>query len=455
VAAAVEAYDQHFFLHGHALSMTVFDDSGPSLRDKYFPNLARVKTRNELYYVGPAEKAALKERLCDKLRDPKLSALVAGLFRPSYGGNRNFTLLYSLGGVLISADDDMRPYALIEDRGPPLAADEVCHGTVVRANEAPRDRRAFDILGAFLDVLGKTAQRVPDTYARGDFLVDTAMDLESNTTRGFVRDNALLLKHGEVDDGAVVKMAQTFRSGTNDIDALDFLDMFLEDDAQDSLDVLSDVYVLNRFRPAVTNKNWRMDCGVAGYDNALGLPPFFPTRLRFEDYIYRLWIQRPGILAAHVPAAQNHTKSPYMRNPPASEIWNEEVANLLKGKIRGSVTSLGELGVTFEYDGEVDAEDTERILDKMRRIQSRVLAAVEASKRPRRSEELMRFALGLEHVFSAFEPDLFEYNLRRTLKDTVSAIKSSLELWPMLLEIAATSARRSELPRTRIGRGEA
>jgi hypothetical protein len=46
--------------------------------------------------------------------------------------------------------------------------------------------------------------------------------------------------------------------------------------------------------------------------------------LRFEDYIYRLWIQQEGIVAAHVDAAQNHIKSNYMRNPPAAEILNEE-----------------------------------------------------------------------------------------------------------------------------------
>ena len=28
-----------------------------------------------------------------------------------------------------------------------------------------------------------------------------------------------------------------------------------------------DQYVLTNFRPCVTKKNWRMDCGVAGYDN--------------------------------------------------------------------------------------------------------------------------------------------------------------------------------------------
>ena len=78
------------------------------------------------------------------------------------------------------------------------------------------------------------------------------------------------------------------------MDAIDFVEMFLGDEAQIDPDELNDQYVLVNFRPAVTKKNWRMDCGVAAYDNKFGLPPFFPTRLRFEDYIYRLWIQQDG-----------------------------------------------------------------------------------------------------------------------------------------------------------------
>ena len=99
--------------------------------------------------------------------------------------------------------------------------------------------------------------------------------------------------------------------------------------------------MLVNFRPAVTNRNWRMDCGVAGYDNTFGLPPFFPTRLRFEDYIYRLWIQQDGVAAAHVDAAQNHTKSNYMRNPPAAEIFNEEVSQSAQAEDQGRVSPHG------------------------------------------------------------------------------------------------------------------
>ena len=145
------------------------------------------------------------------------------------------------------------------------------------------------------------------------------MDLETNATMRLVRENSLMLQRGPLPDDAVIKMAQTFRSGTNDIDAVDFVEMFLEDEKQTSLDDLNEKYVLVNFRPVVTKKNWRMDCGVAGYDNVFGLPPFFPTRLRFEDYIYRLWVQQEGVAAAHVDAAkpyqeQLHAQSARGRN---------------------------------------------------------------------------------------------------------------------------------------------
>jgi hypothetical protein len=91
-------------------------------------------------------------------------------------------------------------------------------------------RKSFDIVAAFVDVLGKRVGDVPDNYERGEFLIDTAMDLETNATKGLARENSLLLKRGTVPESSTVKIAQTFRSGTNDIDALDFLEMFLKDE---------------------------------------------------------------------------------------------------------------------------------------------------------------------------------------------------------------------------------
>jgi hypothetical protein len=454
VGKTVECYDEHFRRNGHSVRMIVFDDSSPAGQEKYYPLLEQTRTHNELHYVGPREKEQFLGFLNQRLRDKKLTSLVRNLFRPSYGGNRNFTLMYTLGGLMVSSDDDMRPYALMEDHAESLADGEVSRGKLYKARAGGYTRKSFDILSAFLDVLGKPVGQAPDNYERGEVLEDTSMDLETNATKGLARENSLMLRRGPLCDKSVVKMAQTFRSGTNDIDAVDYVEMFLEDEQQASLDDLNDLYVLVNFRPALTKRNWRMDCGVAGYDNTFGLPPFFPTRLRFEDYIYRLWVQQEGVAAAHIDAAQNHTKSNYMRNPPASEIFNEELANLLKRKIKATVTRLDELTIAFDYEGEVMAQDAEAILERITSLHRRALQTAEEAREPERAEALRLFAANLEKAFYGFEPDFFQQNLLRIVDDVVSVIQGSIELWPTLVEICYFQSRRIGLPQTRVLNGK-
>ena len=450
VGETVEEYDQHFWRNGHAVRMIVFDDSTPATQEKYYPLLEKTRTHNELFYVGPKEKERFLGYLNARVRDKRLEGLVRNLFRPSYGGNRNFTLMYTLGGRVISADDDMRPYALMESSVETLGEHEVCRGKLLRVGENGYVRKSFDIVSSFLDVVGKRVADVPANYERGSVLVDTAMDLETNASKGLTRENALIMEHGELAEDAVVKIAQTFRSGTHDMDAIDFVEMFLDDDKQIDPDELNEQYVLVNFRPAVTNKNWRMDCGVAAYDNKFGLPPFFPTRLRFEDYIYRLWVQQSGIAAAHVDAAQNHVKNNYMRNPPAAEIFNEEVSNLLKRKIKDSVTHLNDLSISFDYDGSVSADDAEQILEKISRLHARTERAAAEASTPERSAALRIFAASLQKSFYRFEPDFFQQNLLRIVDDVLTVIKGSIELWPTLVEIAFFEKARHGLPDLRV-----
>jgi hypothetical protein len=450
VGETVKIYDEHFWRNGHSPTLIVCDDSSPAAQEKYYPLLEQTRTHSELYYVGPREKEQFIGYLSRRLRDKRLDGLVKNLFRPSYGGNRNFTLMHTLGGLMVSSDDDMRPYALMEHSLESLDEGEVSRGRLHPTGRNGYTRKSFDIIGSFVDVLGKKVVDVPDNYDKGEVLVDTAMELETNVTKGLARENVLILERGQVPSDSVVKMAQTFRSGTNDIDAMDFADLFLADEDQIDPDGLNELYVLVNFRPAVTNKNWRMDCGVAGYDNSFGLPPFFPTRLRFEDYIYRLWVQQDGFASAHVDAAQNHTRSNYMRNPVAAEIFNEEVSNLLKRKIKDTVARVDELGIAFDYEGEVTAEDARTILDKVAAMYARALEAAERTSRADRKEALRLFAANLQKSFYGFEPDFFHQNLLRIVDDVITTIKGSIELWPTLVEICYFEKDRRGLPRTKV-----
>jgi hypothetical protein len=448
VAETVEKYDEHFWSNGHSVKMMVFDDSSHANHEKYYPLLEQTKTVNDVYYIGPAQKEQFLTLLNKHLRDRKLESLVRNLFRPSYGGNRNFTLMYTLGAFMISADDDMRPHALVESSPESLNVDEMSRGKLIKAGSGGYITKSFDLLTAFQDVLGREVADLPGNYEKGELVIDTAMDLETNVSSTFAGDNSLLLQKGYVSRNAVVKMAQTFRTGTNDIDALDFVHMYLRDDSQHQSNMhdFNDLYVLVNFRPVVTNKNWRMDCGVAGYDNRLGLPPFFPTRLRFEDYIYRLWIQQKGIASAHVDAVQTHVKNNYMRNPLAMDVFNEEICTLLKKKIKGSVERLDDLSIRFAYNGEVSLKDTEEILTKITGVRDQVARAAEATTDLQRRQALLLFAENLTRAFYGFEPDFFQQNVTRIVDDVVSVIHASMELWPMLVEICYFQKDKKEFP---------
>jgi len=203
VGETVEHYDEHFWRNGHSVRMILFDDSSPVNQEKYYPLLEQTATHNELYYVGPRHKEQFLAYLNGRLRGKRLDGLVKNLFRPSYGGNRNYTLMYTLGGFMVSADDDMRPYTLMEHSPESLNPDEVCRGRLHRAGQNGYSRKSFDILTSFLDVLGKPAGQVPDNYERGELLVDTSMDLETNATHGLARENSLVLQRGVLADASL------------------------------------------------------------------------------------------------------------------------------------------------------------------------------------------------------------------------------------------------------------
>jgi hypothetical protein len=172
--------------------------------------------------------------------------------------------------------------------------------------------------------------------------------------------------------------------------------------------------------------------------------------LRFEDYVFRLWIRQEDIVAAHVDAAQHHTRSSYMRNPPAAEIFNEEVANLIKRKIKASVTRIDELSVSFDYGGEVTAEDAQEVLGRIDGLHTRAVASVPEARTPARADALRLFAANLNKAFYGFEPDFFQQNLVRIVDEVNSVIKDSIALWPTLVEICYFEKRRHGLPWLRV-----
>src|SRR5580658_5432701 len=100
VGKTVEQYDEHFWRNGHSPQIIVFDDSTPANQEKYLPLLEQTRTHQDLNYVGPREIELFLAYLNGRLRDRRLESLVKSLFRPSYGGNRNYTLMDGHAGWL-------------------------------------------------------------------------------------------------------------------------------------------------------------------------------------------------------------------------------------------------------------------------------------------------------------------------------------------------------------------
>jgi hypothetical protein len=148
-------------------------------RVRRFPLLEKTKTHHDLYYGGRREKEQFVAYLNGRLRDKRLP-----------------------GGV--------QSRIARRRRGAP--------GTLHKSAENGYTRKSFDITTALLDVLGKPVSEVPENYERGEFLVDTGMDLETNASKGLTREHSLMLQPGPAPETSVVRIAQTFRSGANDID---------------------------------------------------------------------------------------------------------------------------------------------------------------------------------------------------------------------------------------------
>jgi hypothetical protein len=139
-----------------------------------------------------------------------------------------------------------------------------------------------------------------------------------------------------------------------------------------------------------------------------------------------------------------------MRNPLVSEIFNEEISNLLKRKIKDSVYHLDDLSIKFDYNGNLTLQDSEEILEKITAIHSDVVKAAKNTSNEERKQSLQLFAENISRVFYGFEPDFFQQNVSRIVDDVVSQFQASLEIWPTLVEICYFQKDKQDLPQTRI-----
>lgn len=93
------------------------------------------------------------------------------------------------------------------------------------------------------------------------------------------------------------------------------------------------------------------------------------------------------------------------------------------------------------------------MLEAARRLHAKVQNAEGTAKSDERRRALAHFATTLERSFYDFEPDFFQQNVSRIVDDEVRLIRSSLEIWPTLLEIVYFRKSCHALPMHRVKPG--
>jgi len=446
VAQTVRAYRDNFDRYGYDIPIIVFDDSSPEVYGHDFPKFAAVVPSNT-FYVGPPEKALFIDQLVSRI-GIQHEETIRRLLRPSYGGNRNFTILYTLGSRFMSADDDMRPEGLEFKERPALDQQEVLRGIFLPESSLNDNitHREYDLAAAFLEVLGKAVQEVDAShYLLGRTLIDNLNELYSNTTSQKIHrnlENKILVQAGDVNPNARILVAQTFKTGLADLDATDFADDVLS--TQRDSPALR--YIALNHRPCITATNWRFDTAVAGYDNCTGLPPFIPTSLRTEEYILRLLVQHSQFAAAHVGAAQLHLRTTSMRKSLGYDIYNEALVAVLRQKLRHLVHDIKETTITFQHDGHITSRDALKMIDIARPYHE---AAFERSKNApdlKSSAYFAHFATELQEEFCGFDLSAFRRKAESIMVQELETIIKAMEIWPSILNLASSIQAEGKMP---------
>jgi len=450
-AKTAHAYRKHFRRFGHETPILVFDDSPVDIWKRDFPEFMQQAPTGTLY-VGPVEKEQYLERLIEGV-GPSYESGIRKLLRPSYGGNRNFTLLYTLGNLFMSFDDDMTPFALESRESLTLGKNEIFSGVFRRKQEVQQKSvlREYDLVRAYLEILGREVQQAPSSFLRGDTLQDSMSELYSNTSLSSVHEgaeNTLVLQPGFVNEKARVIVAQSFKTGFADLDAVDFAKDIL--DANNHTQHISLIYLARNHRPCVTSTNWRFETGVAAYDNREGLPPFIPTELRTEEYIFRIFLQHYDLAAAHVDAVQGHLRATTMRRSISYDIFNEEVVSVLREKLRLLTKDIAPTTIAFERDGHIGSQDAARMIEHVRVYHAAALERATHETEARSKDYFFQFAEDLEHYYCGFQLEPFRSHVEGIVVKELESIIEAMEIWPSVLEAASDIQQKGNPPMRRI-----
>jgi len=431
----VQTYADHLRKHGHeGTTILVADDAPAGANSVLTAGLAEVAQASpglDLAYLGPEEKAAYLSGL---------EAEVPGagrLLQPGYGGNRNWLLLATLGRHLVSVDDDVHPYGLLRDR--PRTPGLILEGGFVAQAGLDRARTVdFDLLGAFGAMLGRPVAEVLAAWeargtplAVGSHLRDANVDLTLNQALRPLQPAAVALVPAQAAPRGRIGLTQAFLSGDPDLDAQELVWAFHRWGDGRILQGRTPVrFVVDQHRPCVLDHDFRLTAAVLGLDNTEGTIPFIPTRLRFEDYLLRLYSRHQGFHVGYPDVVQTHLRAMAGRNNTVRDLVIEGLATLMKQMINAGLRETGPLA--FRFDARPALADA-----GLRDLWARLVAPLETLPDGGRAGQRSPYwhfyqALVREEALDLHDPGPFIARARVQLLAAYQDLRAAMALWPRI-----------------------
>jgi hypothetical protein len=456
ISLTVSKYGENFSKYGHDVPIMIFDDSSEeysAISESRLKGITKDLPEQSIIYVGPRQKKEFLENLEGKLGSEN-EQVIKRIFRPSYGGNRNFILAYTMGMNFISVDDDMKPEGLFEKNGD-VEGDFISKGVFKHGKNMENVLSVDqDIISGYLKFLGTKVGDHIGKVRMGLGVDDPDVD-NLGYTLSPLEGRVMTIAPGEISPDSTIKIVQTHLSGDADIDSADFVNLFMETGVREILSGnLPKKFILEYCSEAITAQNDRLTGAILGYDNSEGGIYFLPTSFRCEDFIWRKYLEsKQDMAAAYTKEAQTHFRSLFERASIAQDWLNELLSQRIKRRIRDSEKEIGENTMSFHdpYDVSLDtAKDIENQI-KVKRDQA-------LSKIPENAGEenaYFSFVGELNDILNReiISPELFARKLTYTVQEEFHWFNKTAEIWPQILQYSFEN--RFKLPLLDLSKGRA
>lgn len=454
IAQTVSRYAHNFNIYDHSVPIFVFDDSnrkGARISEGSLRVAAKNFPGQEVRYVGPHEKAKFLHNLVQKVGSEHEDT-IRRIFRPSYGGNRNFILAYTLGNHFISVDDDMAPRGIFT--GEPTISP---YGVISQGKFLfEQDMGLFplvdqDIIRGYRKFLGTRVGHHLGDIIVGEKVKDPNVDA-LGFTKGDLESSILIVHPGEVHENAIIKIVQSHLTGDADVDSADLVNIFMKTGVGEILSGhLPKKHVLDSCSEAIVSSNNRLTGAILGYDNSNGGIYFLPTTFRCEDFIWRMHLESMSeVASAYTGQAQTHSRSFSVRNSVAADWYNELTAQVIKRLMRESISGIGDHSMEFDLPGDISVEVAKKIEGLLREKRDQAIA--KSMDTTEKAPNFLRFAGELDSILNddIGSPERFALSLSGLVREEFTWFNRTSGIWSKVLE--SSYEMRRDLPMVDITR---